>query len=69
MIGPLREDGVLAAAGDVAEGVGEEGLADTDGADDGDVSGGLDEAEGAELGPEILIEAEPPALDFDAIRS
>ena len=26
--------------------------------DDGDVSGGLDEAEGAELGPEIVIEAD-----------
>lgn len=42
-IGSTGEDGVTAAAGDVAEGVGEEGLADADRADDRHVGGLLEE--------------------------
>jgi hypothetical protein len=38
--------------------VGEEGLADADGADDGDVGVGLDEAQRAELGPQLEVESD-----------
>ena len=52
------EDGVAAAAGDVAERVGEEGLADADGADDGDVGVRLEEAQRDELVPERAVEGD-----------
>ena len=48
-IGAQRQDRVPAAAGDVAEGVGEEGLADPDRADDRHVGVGFEEAQRDEL--------------------
>ena len=49
---------MAAAAGDVAEGVGEEGLADADGADDGDVGVGLEEAQRDELVEQRAVEGD-----------
>ena len=64
------EDGVAAAAGDVAQGVGEEALADADGPDEGDVVMRLQEAEGDELGEEGTIEGDMgrgvPVLELGA---
>ena len=55
LVGGDGEDGVAAAAGEPAEGVGEEGLADADGADDGDVGVGVEEAQRDELVPERAV--------------
>jgi len=58
---PIRaegEDGVAAAARDVAEGVGQEGLADADGADEGDMVMRLEEAKGDELVEQRAIEGD-----------
>ncbi len=49
LVGAEREDGVAAAAGDVADRVGEEGLPHAHAADDGDVVVRLDEAQRGEL--------------------
>lgn len=49
------EDGVTATAGDVAEGVSEEGLPHADGAEDGENGVALEEAEGDELIEEHLV--------------
>src|SRR6266545_3162918 len=50
------EDGVAAATGNVAQGVGEKALADADGADEGDVVMRLQESERAELTEEGPID-------------
>ena len=64
------EDGVAAATGDVAQGVGEKGFADADGADEGDVVMRLQEAERDELGEEGAIEGDVgggvPVLELGA---
>ncbi len=49
---------MTAAAGDVAEAVGEHGLADPDRAHDDDREGVLQEAQAAEFGPELTVEAD-----------
>jgi hypothetical protein len=54
-ISPESEDGVAVTAGDVTEGVSEEGLAHTDGADDDRVGVGVDEAEGSEFIQKFLV--------------
>jgi hypothetical protein len=59
---------MAAAAGDVAEGVSEEGLADADGADEGDAVMSLQEAEGNKLIEQGAIEGDGgrrvPVLDL-----
>jgi hypothetical protein len=68
LVGANGEDGLAAAAGGVTDGVSEEGLADADGADDGDVVVGLEEAQGKELAEELSVEGDlgglVPALDL-----
>ncbi len=59
LVGADREDGRAAPAGDVTERVREEGLADADGADDGDVGMGFEEPQRHELVEERPIEASP----------
>ena len=64
------EDGVAAATGDVAQGVGEKALADADGPDEGDVVMRLQEAERDELVEERAIEGDVgrgvPVLELGA---
>jgi hypothetical protein len=58
-------------AGDVAQGGGEEGLADPDWAEDQHVRGVVDEAQRGELGPQQLREVWPDVVDnlSSAIRA
>ena len=58
LVGTQREHRGAAAAGDVTEGVGEEGLADPDRADDRDMGVGVEEAERDQLVPERLVVAD-----------
>ena len=58
LVGAHGEDASAAAAGDVAERVGEEGLADPDGADDGDVGVGVEEAQRDELVEQRPVEGD-----------
>ena len=58
LIGADGEHGGAAPAGDVAERMGEKGLADADGADDGDVRVGVEEAQRRELVEERAIEGD-----------
>jgi hypothetical protein len=58
VVGAEREHRVPSPAGDVAEGVGEERLADADGPDDGDVVARLDEAQRDELVEHGLVEGD-----------
>ena len=58
LVGADGEDGGAAPAGDVAEGMREKGLADADGADDGDVRVGVEEAQRGELVEERAIEGD-----------
>jgi hypothetical protein len=55
-VGPEGEHGVAAATSEVPEGMSEEGFANADVTDDGDMVMGFDEAEGGELGEEGLVE-------------
>ena len=52
-VSAFEVDAVAAAHGDVSEGGGEERLADPDGSHDQHVVGGVDEAERAQLVPEL----------------
>ena len=58
VVGGGSDDGVLSGACDVGDGVCEEGLAHTDGADNDRVVMSLDEAEGDELIKKVLIEGD-----------
>jgi hypothetical protein len=58
LVGADSEHGRAAAAGDVAECVGEEGFADAHRADDGDVGMGIEKAERGELVEERPIEGD-----------
>ena len=49
---------VAAADGGVAEGGGQEGLADSDGAEDQGVVAGVDEAQRAQLVPDLVVEVD-----------
>jgi hypothetical protein len=55
-VGAKGEHGITAATGEMSECVSEEGFADTDVADDGDVVMRFDEAERGELGEQSLVE-------------
>ena len=58
LVGADGEHGGAAPAGDVAEGMREKGLADADGADDGDVGVRVEEAQRGELVEERAIEGD-----------
>ena len=54
----MGEDAAAASAGSGSERVGQEGLADADRADDSDVCVGLEEAQGAQLVPQLDVVAD-----------
>jgi hypothetical protein len=62
LVGPQGQAGVTRAAGDRAEGIGEEGLAHAHGADDGDVGALLEKAQGDELVEHGLVVADGSGL-------
>jgi hypothetical protein len=58
LIGPHGKDGAALATRDVAEGVGDEGFADADGPDEGDMGARVEKAERDELVKEDAVEGD-----------